>query len=130
MKVGSMSKSLFFPIVSVAILAPIAISASIPIGAPITSVEINGIDDTKLIDKIPLKRGDFYSPKKIEAAKKAIIKYFEKRGHYGTIVEVKLIPVNHSVAVKFNVTKGDKIKIRKAILIPRVLSFLDTNQCC
>jgi len=108
-----MSKSLFFPIVSVAILAPIAISASIPIGAPITSVEINGIDDTKLIDKIPLKRGDFYSPKKIEAAKKAIIKYFEKRGHYGTIVEVKLIPVNHSVAVKFNVTKGDKIKIRK-----------------
>ena len=108
-----MLKRLFSPIVSVAILAPIAISASIPIGTPITSVEINGVDDAKLKDKIPLKRGDFYTPEKIEAAKSAIVKYFENQGYYGTVVSVNLTPVNSSVAVTFDVNKGEKIKIRK-----------------
>ena len=104
-------------------IAPVIIMASFanavaPIGAPITSVEIEGVDDTsKLMDIVHLKRGDFYTPEKIEAAKKSIIRYFEKQGLYGTTVEAKVKPVGSSVAVTFYVYKCEKIKIKKAIFI-------------
>ena len=94
------------------------VNASAPIGAPITSVEIDGVDDTsKLMEIIHLKRGDFYSPEKVEAAKEAIIKYYQKQGLYGTVVEAEVKPLNKSVAIIFHVNKGDKIKIKKVIFI-------------
>ncbi len=105
------------------IVAPIVVMASFvnaaaPVGAPITSVEIDGVDDSsKLMDIIHLKRGEFYSPDKIEAAKEAIVKYFEQQGLYGTVVETDIKPVNSSVAVTFHVNKGEKIKIKKVVFV-------------
>ena len=105
------------------IAAPIVVMASfvnaaVQVGTPITSVEIDGIDDSsKLMDIIHLKRGELYSPDKVEAAKEAIIKYFEQQGLYGTVVETDIKPVNSSVSVTFHVNKGEKIKIKKAVFV-------------
>ncbi len=105
------------------IVAPVVVMASfahaaVSIGTPITSVQIDGVDDAKkLMNIIHLKRGDFYSPEKIEAAKTAIINYFKQQGLYGTIVEADVKPVNTSAAVIFHVNKGEKIKIKKVVFV-------------
>ena len=93
--------------------------STLPAGnAPITSIEIEGIDDSdKLMDLIPLKRGDIYSKERVEEAKEKIIKSLETQGYYGSVVEVKVKPVNDSVAVSFDVNKGEKIEISKVTFV-------------
>jgi len=80
--------------------------------APITNVEITGIKDTdKLMEVLGLKKGDIYTPEKARQAKEAIIRAMEARGLYGTTVDIKVEPVNDSVALTFDVNKGEEIKI-------------------
>ncbi|WP_457606394.1 outer membrane protein assembly factor BamA [Nitratifractor sp.] len=93
-------------------------AASIPRGAAITNIEIDGISDTdKLMDVIGIKKGERYSAEKIAKAKAIIIKAMEAQGYYGTTVETKLEPVNDGVAVTFDVNKGEKIKIKKVTFV-------------
>jgi len=80
--------------------------------APITNIEITGIKDTdKLMELLGLKKGDIYTPETARKAKETIIKAMEARGLYGTTVDIKVEPVNDSVALTFDVNKGEEIKI-------------------
>jgi len=58
-----------------------------------------------------LRKGDLYDARKIEAAKKKLIKKIEAEGYYDTVVEVDVEPKEQSVALVFNVNKGEKIYI-------------------
>ncbi len=109
----------FLPALIVAGIQMVSARGTLPAGnVPVTSVEIVGIDDTdKLMELIPLKRGDIYSRERVERAKEKIIKSLEKQGYYGSAVEVKVEPVNDSVAVSFDVNKGEKIKIGKVTFV-------------
>lgn len=71
-------------------------------------------DDEKeaLFIEIGLKKGDLYDKKKIESAKKRLIKKIEAEGYYDTVVEVSVEPKEDSVALTFNVNKGEKIYIQ------------------
>jgi outer membrane protein insertion porin family len=86
--------------------------------APITNIQIEGIGDAeKLMEVIGLKKGDIYTPEKVERAKAAIVKALEAQGLYGTTVEAKVEPVNDSVAITFDVNKGEEIKIKKVTFV-------------
>jgi outer membrane protein insertion porin family len=86
--------------------------------APITNIQIEGISDSeKLMDVIGIKKGDIYTPEKVERAKAAIVKALEAQGLYGTTVEAKVEPVNDSVAITFDVNKGEDIKIDKVTFV-------------
>ena len=100
------------------ILGSVSVQALPVKKAPITNIQIEGVSDAeKLMDVIGLKKGDIYTPEKVERAKAAIIKALEAQGLYGTTVEAKVEPVNDSVAITFDVNKGEEIKIKKVTFV-------------
>ncbi|NOZ90844.1 MAG: outer membrane protein assembly factor BamA [Epsilonproteobacteria bacterium] len=82
----------------------------------ISKLDMNGYssDDEQeaLFIEIGLKKGDLYDKKKIESAKKKLIKKIESEGYYDTVVEVTVEPKEDSVALTFDVNKGEKIYIK------------------
>ena len=74
----------------------------------------SGDDGEKLLDNIGLKKGDLYDHRRISRAKKSLISKLEAEGFYDTVAEVSTNKVSdNSVAVSFDVNKGEKIKIKK-----------------
>ncbi|ADV45552.1 outer membrane protein assembly factor BamA [Nitratifractor salsuginis] len=109
-----MLKKVMIMLVMALAVVSVEASAALPKKAAITNIEIEGISDAdKLMKVIGLKKGDLYTPEKIQHAKTAIIKSLEAQGLYGTTVETKVKPVNDGVAITFDVNKGEEIKIKK-----------------
>ena len=105
-------------LIALALGALTTLPAAVVKKAPITNISIEGISDAeKLMEVIGLKKGDIYTPEKVEKAKAAIIKALEAQGLYGTTVETKVEPVNDSVAITFDVNKGEDIKIDKVTFV-------------
>jgi len=74
----------------------------------------SGDDGEKLLSSIGLKKGDLYDSRRVEKAKATLISRLESQGYYDTVVEVSTSPVGESsIAVTFDVNKGEKIKIKK-----------------
>ncbi len=73
-----------------------------------------GNDSEKLLSSIGLKKGDMYDIREVKLAKERLIAHLEAQGFYDTVVEVSTSPVGkNSVALVFDVNKGEKIKIAK-----------------
>lgn len=84
----------------------------------IVKLEIKGYgsddDKKKLLKGMGLKRGDLYDESKIKKAKKTIIEELEQKAYYNSVVEVtKKTSKKGSVALTFQVNKGEKITIKK-----------------
>ncbi len=81
----------------------------------ISKLEMNGYSsaDEQEADfiSIGLRKGDLYDARKVESAKKKLIKKIEAEGFYDTVVEIDVEPKEESVALVFNVNKGEKIYI-------------------
>ena len=74
----------------------------------------SGDDGKKLLEGIGLKKGDLYDDRRATQAKNMIISKLESEGYYDTVVEVAKASVGEgSIAIRFNVNKGEKIKIKK-----------------
>jgi outer membrane protein insertion porin family len=82
----------------------------------ISKLEMNGYssddEEEALFIEIGLRKGDLYDFKKIEQAKKKLIKKIEAEGYYDTVVEVTAEPKTDSIALIFDVNKGEKIYIK------------------
>ncbi len=83
----------------------------------ISKLEMNGYStndeqEAEFIS-IGLRKGDLYDARKVEFAKKKLIKKIEAEGFYDTVVEIDVEPKEESVALVFNVNKGEKIYIEK-----------------
>jgi outer membrane protein insertion porin family len=82
----------------------------------ISKLEMEGYssDDEQeaLFISIGLKKGDLYDIKKVEKAKKRLIKKIEAEGFYDTVVEVTTEPKTDSIALTFEVNKGEKLYIQ------------------
>jgi len=82
----------------------------------ISKLEMSGYssDDEQeaLFIEIGLRKGDLYDLKKVERAKKRLIKKIEAEGYYDTVVEVTAEPKTDSIALSFEVNKGEKIYIQ------------------
>ena len=83
----------------------------------ISKLQMNGYSSDEeqegLFIAMGLRKGDLYDARKIEKAKKRLIKRIEAEGYYDTIVEVEVEPKEDSIALVFNVNKGEKIYIDK-----------------
>jgi len=84
----------------------------------IANIDIKGYgtgdDGEKLLASIGLKKGDLYDSRRAQKAKKAIISRLEAKGYYDTVVDLTTKPVgDSSVALTFDVNKGEKIRIKK-----------------
>jgi len=81
----------------------------------ISKLEMNGYSSSEDQEgefiAMGLRKGDLYDARKVEAAKKRLIKKIEAEGYYDTVVEVDVEPKEQSVALVFNVNKGEKIYI-------------------
>lgn len=82
----------------------------------ISKLEMNGYssddEEEALFIEMGLRKGDLYDIKKIETAKKKLIKKIEADGYYDTVVEVTAEPKTDSIALTFDVNKGEKIYIQ------------------
>jgi outer membrane protein insertion porin family len=73
-----------------------------------------GDEGDKLLKGMGLKKGDLYDKRRVKKAKRAIIAQLESQGYYDTVVDVTSSPVGESsIALVFDVNKGEKITIRK-----------------
>jgi len=84
----------------------------------IANININGYgsgDDGKdLLSGIGLKKGDLYDSRRAQKAKETIIARLEAKGYYDTVVELSTESIgDSSIALTFDVNKGEKIKIKK-----------------
>ncbi len=85
----------------------------------IGKLTINGYkqreEDLDLIySAINLKKGSMYSKKRVEHAKKALLKELERENYINSVVEIETEEINEdSIAVTFNVNKGEEIVIKK-----------------
>ncbi len=85
----------------------------------IANVDITGYksreDDINILRKqIGLEKGNMYSEKRIKSAKEKLLKELEREGYINSVVETEVEHLNEdSVAITFNVNKGDEIIIKK-----------------
>ena len=84
----------------------------------IANVEIKGYgsgdDGEKLLSGIGIKKGDLYDERRIKKATKKLISKLEAEGYYDTVVDVTRKAVGESsIAILFDVNKGEKITIKK-----------------
>jgi len=84
----------------------------------IANIEVKGYgsgdEGDKLLQGMGLKKGDLYDKRRVKKAKRAIISQLESQGYYDTVVDVTSSPVGESsIALVFDVNKGEKITIRK-----------------
>ena len=69
-------------------------------------------EEESLFTEIGLRKGDLYDVTKVQEAKKKLIKEIEAKGFYDTVVEIEVEPKEESIALVFNVNKGEKIYIK------------------
>ena len=84
----------------------------------IANVDIKGYgsgdDGEKLLAGIGIKKGDLYDERRVKKATKTLIAKLEAQGYYDTVVDVSTKAVgDSSMAITFDVNKGEKITIRK-----------------
>jgi len=83
----------------------------------ISKLQINGYssedEQESLFTAIGLRKGDLYDAVKVQTAKKRLIKKIEAEGYYDTVVEIEIEPKEESIALVFEVNKGEKIYIEK-----------------
>jgi outer membrane protein insertion porin family len=84
----------------------------------IANININGYgsgnDGKDLLSGIGLKKGDLYDSRRAQKAKETIIERLEAKGYYDTVVELSTESIgDSSIALTFDVNKGEKIKIKK-----------------
>jgi outer membrane protein insertion porin family len=81
----------------------------------ISKLKMNGYssedEQEALFSSIGLRKGDLYDAVKVQNAKKKLIKKIEAEGYYDTIVEIEVEPKEDSIALVFDVNKGEKIYI-------------------
>jgi outer membrane protein insertion porin family len=85
----------------------------------IVNIEISGYknrdeDKALLYDAMGIKKGSMYAKSKIDKAKKALLDMLQKEGYYNSVIEVETENISDkSIAIKFEVNKGDEIIITK-----------------
>lgn len=84
----------------------------------ISKLEINGYKTREeeveaLYKQMNIKKGTMYTKRKVQQAKKALLIALERDGYINSVVETEVEDVNEtSVAVTFNVNKGEEIVIK------------------
>ncbi len=98
----------------------------------ISQLEMTGYknreDDLEVLyTAMNIKKGAMYTKKRIESAKNALLAALDREGYINSVVEVEVEDISDtSVAIKFNVNKGEEIIIKK-VLYKGATIFTDSD---
>lgn len=87
----------------------------------IAKVDFSGISesDKDEMNKLAgIKKGEVYDAERAELSKLKIIKFYEDKGYFDTVVEIKTTPLSEklSMAIDFVINRGENIVIKKVTL--------------
>lgn len=85
-----------------------------PVIAKVDFVGISENDKEEMATIAGIKRGEVYDEQKAEASKLKIIKFYEDKGYFDTVVEIKKSPLsdNRSLSVDFMINRGENVIIK------------------
>lgn len=85
-----------------------------PVIAKIDFVGIGDSDKDEIAKLATIKKGEVYDEQKAEASKLKIVKFFEDKGYFDTVVEVKTEPLAEklSLSLDFIINRGENIIIK------------------
>ena len=83
----------------------------------IANVDVEGVsenDKTEILGIAGVKKGEIYDAEKLEQSKKAIIKHYEAKGYFDTVVEADKEELSQTaLSVKFIINRGEEIFIKE-----------------
>jgi len=95
-----------------------ALFANLPnLSGKISRVDANGFDDAKVKAITGIKEGDSYSVGALQAAEHNLEMALKQAGYVDAKVTVDAVQKDDGIKVKFNVDKGDPIKVKKVTFI-------------
>ncbi|MHA1539368.1 MAG: outer membrane protein assembly factor BamA [Alphaproteobacteria bacterium] len=73
------------------------------------------IDDSKLSSQIGLKSKDIFIKEKVERARLALLKVYQKQGNYNAIVEPQIITLSdqNKVNIAFEIDEGETVNVQR-----------------
>ncbi|ATB68403.1 outer membrane protein assembly factor [Sulfurospirillum diekertiae] len=101
-----------------------------PVIAKIDLVGISDSDKDEINKLIGIKKGEVYDVERAEASKLKIIKFYEDKGYFDTVVESKTTPLTEklSISLDFVINRGENVVIKKVTLCgSKALSYNDVE---
>ncbi len=89
-----------------------------PVVAKIDFLGISDSDKDEITKISGIKKGEVYDPERAEATKQKIIKFYEDKGYFDTVVETKTEPLTEklSMSLDFIINRGENIVIKNVTL--------------
>jgi len=89
-----------------------------PVVAKIDYVGISESDKDEIGKLSSIKKGEVYDPERAEMSKQKIIKFYEDKGYFDTVVETKTEPLSEklSLSLDFIINRGENIVIKDVTL--------------
>ncbi len=89
-----------------------------PVIAKVDFLGISENDKEEMNKLAGIKKGEVYDPERAETSKLKIIKFYEDKGYFDTVVEIKTTPLSEklSMAIDFVINRGENIVIKNVTL--------------
>ena len=89
-----------------------------PVIANVDFVGVSENDKEEMKKVVSMKRGEVYDQEKAELAKLKIIKFYEDKGYFDTVVEINQTPLSErlSTSLDFVINRGENVIIKSVSL--------------
>ena len=89
-----------------------------PVIAKVDFLGISDSDKDEIAKLAGIKKGEVYDAERAEVSKLKIIKFYEDKGYFDTVVEIKTSPMSEklSLSLDFAINRGENIVIKKVTL--------------
>jgi outer membrane protein insertion porin family len=89
-----------------------------PVVAKVDFLGISDNDKDEIAKLAGIKKGEVYDPERAETTKLKIIKFYEDKGYFDTVVEIKPTPLNEklSTSLDFIINRGENVVIKNVTL--------------
>jgi outer membrane protein insertion porin family len=102
----------------ISVVTSVALFASLPsLSGKITKISGNGLSADKIMAATGIHEGDSYSIAALQAAQHTLEQGLKQAGYVDAKVSVDAEPSDKGVKVKFNIDKGEPIKIKKVTFV-------------
>ena len=101
-----------------------------PVIAKVDFLGISDSDKDEMNKLAGIKKGEVYDAERAELSKLKIIKFYEDKGYFDTVVEIKTTPLSEklSLSLDFVINRGENVVIKKVTLCgSKALNYNDVE---
>lgn len=101
-----------------------------PVIAKVDFLGISDSDKDEMNKLAGIKKGEVYDAERAELSKLKIIKFYEDKGYFDTVVEIKTTPLSEklSMSLDFVINRGENVVIKKVTLCgSKALNYNDVE---